>query len=192
MTPLRNLAVKERNEAVETARLSTWWHYVCSLGPQVQELFEQVCTPLLQFIFGTAVDQMSSLKTREGLSELKCPPTPTNSKFMTDMMAETPKSSIRRSLRDVGTPKTPTVLNASFAKMTKQKLLMQGCQILLELLTMNDDELNGNLNLITSLERLQTVIFKKPENFKKHSCLLMNAVREGFKALGQELSGKSQ
>lgn len=188
MTPLRNLAVKERNEAVETARLSTWWHYVCSLGPQVQELFEQVCTPLLQFIFGTAVDQMSSLKTREGLSELKCPPTPTNSKFMTDMMAETPKSSIRRSLRDVGTPKTPTVLNASFAKMTKQKLLTQGCQILLELLTMNDDELNGNLNLITSLERLQTVIFKKPENFKKHSCLLMNAVREGFKALGQELS----
>lgn len=113
--------------------------------------FIKVCTPLLQFIFGTAVDQMSSLKTREGLSELKCPPTPTNSKFMTDMMAETPKSSIRRSLRDVGTPKTPTVLNASFAKMIKQKLLTQGCQILLELLTMNDDELNGNLNLITSL-----------------------------------------
>ena len=47
------------------------------------------------------------------------------------------------------------------------------------------------LNLL-SAERLQTVIFKKPENFKKHSCLLMNAVREGFKALGQELSGKSQ
>jgi len=43
------------------------------------------------------------------------------------------------------------------------------------------------LNLL-SAERLQTVIFKKPENFKKHSCLLMNAVREGFKALGQELS----
>lgn len=116
--------------------------FVCSI---------KVCTPLLQFIFGTAVDKMSSLKTREGLSELQCPPTPTNSKFMTDMMAETPKSSIRRSLRDVGTPKTPTVLSASFSKMTKQNLLTQGCQILLEVLTMNDDELNGNLTLITSL-----------------------------------------
>ena len=38
----QNLAVKERNEAVEAARLSTWWHFVCSLGPKVQELFDQV------------------------------------------------------------------------------------------------------------------------------------------------------
>lgn len=71
MTPLKNLAVKERNEAVETARLSTWWHFVCLLGPRVQELFEQVCTPLLQFIFGTAIDQISLLKTKEGFSDLK-------------------------------------------------------------------------------------------------------------------------
>lgn len=38
----QNLAVKERNEAVEAARLSTWWHFVCLLGSRVQELFDQV------------------------------------------------------------------------------------------------------------------------------------------------------
>ena len=111
----------------------------------------QVCTPLLQFIFGTAIDQVSLLKTKEGLNDLKCPPTPTNNKLLADMMAETPKSSIRRSLRDVGTPRTPTVLNASFAKPAKQKLLAQGCEILLELLKMDNNEINGNSGLIISL-----------------------------------------
>ncbi|KAJ7390049.1 DNA-binding protein rif1 [Desmophyllum pertusum] len=188
MTPLRNLAVKERNEAVEGVRLSTWWHFVCLLGSRVQELFDQVCTPLLQFIFGTAIDQISSLKTKEGLSDLKCPPTPTNSKLMSDMMAETPKSNIRRSLKDMGTPRTPTVLNASFAKTAKQKLLAQGCEILLEILKIDDQEIDGNSGLIVSLaERLHTVIFKRPEDFKKYASLLTSATREGFKALGIDL-----
>ena len=56
------------------------------------------------------------------------------------MMAETPKSSIRRSLKDMGTPRTPTVLNASFAKPVKQKLLVQGCEILMELLKTEDTD----------------------------------------------------
>ena len=38
----QNLAVKERNESVEAARLSTWWHFVCLLGARGQELFDQV------------------------------------------------------------------------------------------------------------------------------------------------------
>ncbi|KAL9968125.1 hypothetical protein ACROYT_G026458 [Oculina patagonica] len=189
MTPLRNLAVKERNESVEAARLSTWWHFVCLLGSKAQELFDQVCTPLLQFIFGTAIDQVSLLKTKEGLSDLKCPPTPTNSKLLSDMMAETPKSTIRRSLKDMGTPRTPTVLNASFAKTAKEKLLSQGCEILLELLKIDDQEINGNPDLIVSLaERLQTVIFKRPEDFKKYATLLTSATREGFKSLGTDLA----
>ena len=70
---------------------------------------------------------------------------------MIDMMAETPKSSIRRSLRDVGTPRTPTILNASFAKTVKQKLLAQGCEIVLEFLMFDDEEINGNAVVITSL-----------------------------------------
>lgn len=111
----------------------------------------QVCTPLLQFIFGVAIDQVSLLKTKEGLGDLKCPPTPTNSKLLADMMAETPKSTIRRSLKEMGTPRTPTVLNASFAKTAKQKLLAQGCEILLELLMTDDQEINGNSSLIVTL-----------------------------------------
>ena len=111
----------------------------------------QVCTPLLQFIFGAAIDQVSLLKTKEGLSDLKCPPTPTNSKLLADMMAETPKSTIRRSLKDMGTPRTPTVLNASFAKTAKQKLLAQGCEILLEMLMTDEQEINGNSNIIVTL-----------------------------------------
>lgn len=67
------------------------------------------------------------------------------------MMAETPKSTIRRSLKDMGTPRTPTVLNASFAKTAKEKLLSQGCEILLELLKIDDQEINGNPDLIVSL-----------------------------------------
>ena len=39
-------------------------------------------------------------------------------------------------------------------------------------------------------ERLQTVTFKRAEDFKKHSSLLTNAVREGFKALGTDLAGE--
>ena len=31
--------------------------------------------------------------------------------------------------------------------------------------------------------------FKRPEDFKKYACLLTNAVREGFKALGMDLAG---
>ena len=67
------------------------------------------------------------------------------------MMAETPKSTIRRSLKDMGTPRTPTVLNASFAKTAKQKLLAQGCEILLELLMTDEQEVNGNSNIIVTL-----------------------------------------
>lgn len=110
----------------------------------------QVCTPLLQFIFGTAIDQISLLKTKDGLGELKCPPTPTNSKLLSDMMAETPKSSIRRSLKDMGTPRTPTVLNASFARPAKQKLLAQGCEILVELLQTDEKEISENTDLSVS------------------------------------------
>lgn len=97
------------------------------------------------------------LKTKEGLSDLKCPPTPTNNKLLADMMAETPKSSIRRSLKDVGTPRTPTVLNASFARTAKQRLLVQGCEILLELLKTDDDEveMSGNSGLVVSLGKVQ-------------------------------------
>lgn len=40
-------------------------------------------------------------------------------------------------------------------------------------------------------ERLITVTFKRPEDFKKHACLLTNATREGFKALGMDLKGES-
>ena len=118
---------------------------------QFHHIVFQVCTPLLQFIFGTAIDQISLLKTKDGLGELKCPPTPTNSKLLSDMMAETPKSSIRRSLKDMGTPRTPTVLNASFAKPAKQKLLAQGCEILVELLQTDDKEISGNADLSVSL-----------------------------------------
>ena len=32
--------------------------------------------------------------------------------------------------------------------------------------------------------------FKRAEDFKKHSSLLTNAVREGFKALGTDLAGE--
>ena len=32
--------------------------------------------------------------------------------------------------------------------------------------------------------------FKRAEDFKKHSSLLINAVREGFKALGTDLAGE--
>ena len=97
------------------------------------------------------------MKTKEGLSDLKCPPTPTNNKLLADMMAETPKSSIRRSLKDVGTPRTPTVLNASFARTSKQKLLVQGCEILLELLKVDDGEveMSGNSGLVVSLGKVQ-------------------------------------
>ena len=74
------------------------------------------------------------MKNREGFGDLKCPPTPTNVKLLTEIMNETPKASVRRSLREMGTPRTPTVLNASFAKTAKQKLVGQGCEILAELL----------------------------------------------------------
>lgn len=77
------------------------------------------------------------------------------------MMAETPKSSIRRSLKDVGTPRTPTVLNASFARTAKQKLLVQGCEILLELLKVDDGEveMSGNSGLVVSLGKVQELYF---------------------------------
>lgn len=90
----------------------------------------QICVPLLQFIFGTSIDYVSLLKSKEGFGDLKCPPTPTNGKFINNSLFETPKATARRSLKDVGTPKTPTVIHASFAKASKDKLLVQGCEIL--------------------------------------------------------------
>jgi hypothetical protein len=92
---------------------------------------------LLQFIFGTSIDHISLLKTKEGFGNLNCPPTPTNGKFISNSF-QTPKASARRSLKDVGTPKTPTVIHASFAKATKDKLLIQGCEILGRLLSVDD------------------------------------------------------
>ena len=77
------------------------------------------------------------------------------------MMAETPKSSIRRSLKDMGTPRTPTVLNASFAKPVKQKLLVQGCEILMELLK-TEDKFSSNSDFIVSLGKKFLVLIMLP------------------------------
>ena len=78
------------------------------------------------------------------------------------MMAETPKSSIRRSLKDMGTPRTPTVLNASFAKPVKQKLLVQGCEILMELLKTEDTEFSSSSDFIVSLGKKFLVLIMLP------------------------------
>ena len=78
------------------------------------------------------------------------------------MMAETPKSSIRRSLKDIGTPRTPTVLNASFSKPAKQKLLVQGCEILMELLKTEDTEFSSNSDFIVSLGKKFLVLIMLP------------------------------
>ena len=99
---------------------------------------QQVCVPLLQFLFGTCGDAGSLLKNREEFGDLKCPPTPTSNKLMTEHVMKTPTSSVRRSLRDVGTPKTPSVINATFAQSAKKKLLFQGCKILYQLLKNGD------------------------------------------------------
>jgi len=80
------------------------------------------------------------LKSKEGFGDLKCPPTPNTGKGISSF--ETPKANARRSLRDVGTPKTPTVINANFAKTTKDKLLKQGCEILENILSL--DSSNGS------------------------------------------------
>ena len=42
------------------------------------------------------------------------------------------------------------------------------------------------------VERLQTVIFKRPEDFKRYATLLTNATREGFRALSTDLAGTIQ
>ena len=52
------------------------------------------------------------------------------------------------------------------------------------------DLLFWNFNILA--ERLQTVIFKRPEDFKRYVSLLTNATREGFRAMGTDLAGKKQ
>ncbi|XP_048577728.1 telomere-associated protein RIF1-like isoform X2 [Nematostella vectensis] len=189
MMPFLNSVVRERSEQVEAARLDTWWHFVCSFHQEkIVDLFDQICVPLLQFIFGTAISHTSLLKSKVEMGELQCPPTPTDAKLMSMSSLTTPKSNARRSLKDVGTPKTPTVIHASFRQDAKKKLLLKGCYILAEFL--HSDNSNTIKDARQSLaEHLPGVIFRTPEIFEKSGVVIINATREAFKSCGYELDG---
>lgn len=155
-----------QNDQKSSFMIKLYWNcfkiILCKLFDLSQSLFfgEQVCVPLLQFLFGSCGESASLLKNKEEFGDLKCPPTPTNNKLMTEHMLKTPTSNVRRSLKDVGTPKTPSIISANLAQSTKKRILCQGCEILYQLLW------NGETSLSKDCTGLRGNNYIKP-HFKQ-------------------------
>uniref|UniRef100_A0A674JJU2 Replication timing regulatory factor 1 n=1 Tax=Terrapene triunguis TaxID=2587831 RepID=A0A674JJU2_9SAUR len=151
-------SIHVRTEALALTKLEVWWYLLVRLGPQLPANFEQVCVPLIQSTL--SVD--SSVVTQG-----------------------TPSRSY-----PFGSPVTPRInLNSSVSGIIViPSIQLLGIEMLLHFL-MGPEVLafSKQNKLVLSLEPLQYPLISSPSFFCKHASTLINAVQEGFIAIGKEV-----
>uniref|UniRef100_A0A452HQ61 Telomere-associated protein Rif1 N-terminal domain-containing protein n=1 Tax=Gopherus agassizii TaxID=38772 RepID=A0A452HQ61_9SAUR len=151
-------SIHVRTEALALTKLEVWWYLLVRLGPQLPANFEQVCVPLIQ----------STLSVDSSV---------------------VPQGTPSRSY-PFGSPVTPRInLNSSVSGIIViPSIQLLGIEMLLHFL-MGPEVLafSKQNKLVLSLEPLQYPLISSSSFFCKHASTLINAVQEGFIAIGKEV-----
>ncbi|NWW01638.1 RIF1 protein, partial [Oreocharis arfaki] len=173
MQPLSSIHV--RTEALALTKLEVWWYLLMRLGPHLPSNFEQVCVPLIQSTL--SVDPAAAF-----------PGTPSRLPNSTSLGSATPgQKSGPFPFVSPGTPRMG--LNTSTAGVVLfPSIQLLGIEMLLHFLMGPQvvDFAKQN-KLVLSLEPLQYPLISSPSFFCKHASTLINAVQDGFIAIGKEV-----
>ncbi|NXW94501.1 RIF1 protein, partial [Alopecoenas beccarii] len=173
MQPLSSIHV--RTEALALTKLEVWWYLLMRLGPQLPANFEQVCVPLIQSTL--ILDSSAAL-----------PGTPARAPANQSLALATPVP--KSGPYPFASPVTPRMnLNSSTAGLVViPSIQLLGIEMLLHFL-MGPDVLDfaKQNKLLLNLEPLQHPLISSPSFFCKHANTLINAVQDGFIAIGKEV-----
>ncbi|XP_052531159.1 telomere-associated protein RIF1 isoform X2 [Tympanuchus pallidicinctus] len=171
MQPLSSIHV--RTEALALTKLEVWWYLLMRLGPQLPANFEQVCIPLIQSTL--SVDSSAALQGTPS----RVPSNPS--------LANPPQ---KPGPYPFASPATPRMnLNSSTAgPVAIPSIQLLGIEMLLHFL-MGPEVLDfaKQNKLVLSLEPLQHPLIGSPSFFCKHASTFINAVQDGFIAVGKEV-----
>ncbi|XP_010160880.1 telomere-associated protein RIF1, partial [Antrostomus carolinensis] len=174
MQPLSSIHV--RTEALALTKLEVWWYLLMRLGPQLPANFEQVCVPLIQSTL--SLDHSAALQG-----------TPSRLPANQSLTSATPAQ--KSGPFPFPSPVTPRMtLNSSTAGVVAiPSIQLLGIEMLLHFL-MGPEVLDfaKQNKLVLSLEPLQYPLISSPSFFCKHASTLINAVQDGFIAIGKEVS----
>ncbi|XP_063257115.1 telomere-associated protein RIF1 isoform X2 [Prinia subflava] len=172
MQPLSSIHV--RTEALALTKLEVWWYLLVRLGPHLPSNFEQVCIPLIQ----------STLSVDAAAAFPGTPSRPSNPSLGSATPAQ---KSGAFPLVSPGTPRM--ALNSSTAGgLLFPSIQLLGIEMLLHfLLGPQVVDFAKQNKLVLSLEPLQYPLISSPSFFCKHASTLINAVQDGFVAIGKEV-----
>ncbi|NXE99016.1 RIF1 protein, partial [Menura novaehollandiae] len=173
MQPLSSIHV--RTEALALTKLEVWWYLLMRLGPHLPSNFEQVCVPLIQSTL--SLDPSAAF-----------PGTPSRLPATPSLGSATPGQ--KPGPYPFVSPATPRMnLNASPAGVVVfPSIQLLGIEMLLHFFMGPQvvDFAKQN-KLVLSLEPLQYPLISSPSFFCKHASTLINAVQDGFIAIGKEV-----
>uniref|UniRef100_A0A8B9MDI5 Replication timing regulatory factor 1 n=1 Tax=Accipiter nisus TaxID=211598 RepID=A0A8B9MDI5_9AVES len=173
MQPLSSIHV--RTEALALTKLEVWWYLLMRLGPQLPANFEQVCVPLIQSTLSpdsSAAFQGTPLRVPANQSLASASPAQKSGPY------------------PFASPVTPRLnLNTSTAGVVMiPSIQLLGIEMLLHFLMGSEVlEFAKQNKLVLSLEPLQYPLISSPSFFCKHASTLINAVQDGFIAIGKEI-----
>ncbi|KAL8183303.1 UNVERIFIED_CONTAM: hypothetical protein K2H54_035344 [Gekko kuhli] len=172
MQPLSSIHV--RTEALALTKLEVWWYLLMRLGPQLPAHFEQVCVPLIQSTLGLDASLQGN-----------------SSRLSTNQSLAIPGSAQKLGAFSFGTPvtsrMTPNSSTGGGGVIPAIQLL--GIEMLLhfflgpEVLTFAKEN-----KVVLSLEPLQYSVITSPSFFCKHANTFINAIQDGFIAVGKDIS----
>ncbi|XP_062972624.1 telomere-associated protein RIF1 isoform X2 [Elgaria multicarinata webbii] len=173
MQPLSSIHV--RTEALALTKLEVWWYLLMRLGPQLPAHFEQVCIPLIQ----------STLSVDASLLQGN------SSRLSVNQSLVTTGSAQKSGAFAFVSPANPRVkLNSSIGGVVSiPSIQLLGIEMLLhffmgpEVLTFAKEN-----SVVLSLEPLQYPVIASPSFFSKHASTFINAVQDGFIAIGKDAS----
>uniref|UniRef100_A0A663E4L6 Replication timing regulatory factor 1 n=1 Tax=Aquila chrysaetos chrysaetos TaxID=223781 RepID=A0A663E4L6_AQUCH len=165
MQPLSSIHV--RTEALALTKLEVWWYLLMRLGPQLPANFEQVCVPLIQSTLSP--DSSAALQG----TPLRVPANQSLASATPAQKSVTPRLNLNSSTAGV-------VMIPSIQLLGIEMLLhfLMGSEVL---------EFAKQNKLVLSLEPLQYPLISSPSFFCKHASTLINAVQDGFIAIGKEI-----
>uniref|UniRef100_A0A8C3XER0 Replication timing regulatory factor 1 n=1 Tax=Cyanoderma ruficeps TaxID=181631 RepID=A0A8C3XER0_9PASS len=162
MQPLSSIHV--RTEALALTKLEVWWYLLMRLGPHLPSNFEQVCVPLIQ----------STLSVDSAAAFPGTPSRPNNP----GLASATPG-------QKSGTPRL--ALNSSTAGLVLfPSIQLLAIEMLLHFLM--GPQVYGMCVFFVLVEPLQYPLISSPSFFCKHASTLINAVQDGFVAIGKDVS----
>ncbi|XP_030808349.1 telomere-associated protein RIF1 isoform X1 [Camarhynchus parvulus] len=171
MQPLSSIHV--RTEALALTKLEVWWYLLMRLGPHLPSNFEQVCVPLIQ----------STLSVDPAAAFPGTPSRPNNSSLGSAAPGQKTGPLLFVS---PGTPRM--ALNSPAGGQLFPSIQLLGIEMLLHfLMGPQVVDFAKHNKLVLSLEPLQYPLISSPSFFCKHASTLINAVQDGFIAIGKEV-----